>query len=80
MQPGGDAARVEAEGVTSGTPEAMTEIQAEKCDVGMDVIKANSGYTRTDLHQASGRVSAPWCRTYSLKQRRAAPSAMRLRA
>lgn len=79
MQPDGDAARVEAEDVTSGAPEAMTEIQAEKCDVDMDVIKANSGYTRTDLRQESGRVSAPWCRTYSLKQRGAAPSARRLR-
>ena len=42
MQPGGDAARVEAEGMTSEAPEAMAEIQAERWDVGMDVINARS--------------------------------------
>ena len=59
MQPDGDAARVEAEDATLEAPEAMAEIQAERCDVDLDVINASSGLARTDLRQTSGCMSTP---------------------
>ena len=59
MQPDVDAGRVEAEGVTSGAPEVVIEIQAEKRDAGMGAQDAGSALARKDSLQADGRVSTP---------------------
>ena len=79
MQPDGDAVRVEAEDATLEAPEAMADIQAERCDVDLDVTNASSEHTRTDLRQADGRVGTPRHRMHSLRRRGVAPSAKRPR-